>query len=121
MPSSARGNSNSRRALDRPRIANRTAARRVIGLAEKARQGGHADEGARAPANGIVPAWGAPESPKHRISATAGREAKNNANLATDLSDAQRAFREPMLPQPAQAGRPRTLLRPIADELLHVA
>lgn len=44
-----------------------------------------------------------------------------NANFATDLSDAQWAFLEPMLPKPAQTGRPRTPLRLIVDALLYIA
>ena len=44
-----------------------------------------------------------------------------NANFATALSDAQWVFLEPMLPQPAQTGRPRTPLRLIVNALLYIA
>jgi hypothetical protein len=44
-----------------------------------------------------------------------------NANFGTDLSDAQWVFLEPMLPQLAQTGKPRTPLRLIVNALLYIA
>lgn len=44
-----------------------------------------------------------------------------NAIFASDLSDAQWEFLEPMLPKPARTGRPRTPLRRIIDALLYLA
>jgi transposase len=44
-----------------------------------------------------------------------------NAKFATDLSDAQWTYLEPMLPKPAQAGRPRTPLRLIVNAPLYIA
>lgn len=44
-----------------------------------------------------------------------------NANFATDLSDAQWKFLEPMLPKAARTGRPRTPLRSIVNALLYLA
>jgi transposase len=41
-----------------------------------------------------------------------------NALFASDLSDAQWEFLEPMLPKPARTGRPRTPLRRIIGALL---
>jgi transposase len=44
-----------------------------------------------------------------------------NANFASDLTDAQWEFLEPMLPKAALTGRPRTPLRRIIDALLYIA
>ena len=44
-----------------------------------------------------------------------------NADFATDLSDSQWGFLEPMLPKPAPTGRPRTPLRRIVNALLYLA
>jgi len=41
--------------------------------------------------------------------------------FATDLTDAQWAFLEDMLPKPARTGRPRTNLRTVIDAILYVA
>jgi transposase len=44
-----------------------------------------------------------------------------SANFASDLSDAQWTYLEPMLPSPARTGRPRTPHRNIIKALLYVA
>jgi transposase len=54
------------------------------------------------------------------ISATAGVGAMKNAAYHTDLSDAQWAYLEPILPKPARTGRPPTNLRVLVNALLYV-
>jgi putative transposase len=55
------------------------------------------------------------------ISAAAGLGTMKNADLATDLSDAQWTYLEPMLPRPARTGRPRTPFREMFNALPYTA
>lgn len=55
------------------------------------------------------------------ISATAGLGAMENSYCASDLSDPQWTYLEPMLPKPAKTGRPRTPLRHVINALLYMA